>query len=163
MEVRKLKLGKKGGNDSVTNEHIKYGSPVLCKCLAKLYNAMYVAEYIPQSMKRGLIVSLDKSSRKYEDDLKNYRGMSLLPVIAKLFDKVFLNRIKKWLIFECIEFPLLTKMPTNRAYVVCLLPSNFQKYVNYNNERGSRTNVCLLDSSSASIPLDDLSNFIDLV
>ncbi len=56
VEVRKLKLGKKGGNDSLTNEHIKYGGPVLCESLAKL---------------RGLIVTLYKGSRKYENDRKN--------------------------------------------------------------------------------------------
>ncbi len=92
--VSKLKLGKKGGFDSLTNEHVKYGGPVLYRCLAKLFNAMYSNEYIPQGMKRGLIITLYKGSRK-SDDRKNYRGISLLPVLAKLFDNVLLNRINE--------------------------------------------------------------------
>ncbi len=149
VEVRKLKLRKRGGNDSLTNEHIKYGGPVLCERLAKLFNAMYVAEYIQQGMIRGLIVTLYKSSRKYEDDRKNYRGISLLPVIAKLFDKVLLTRIKKWLIFEGIEFPSVNQNVYQPNLCSLFASFELQECVNYNNERGSRTYMCLLDSTSA--------------
>ena len=56
-------------------------------------------------MKRGLIITLYKGSRKYDDNHKNYRGISLLPVLAKLFDKVLLNRNNEWIHSESIEFP----------------------------------------------------------
>ncbi len=76
VEFGKLKLGKKGGNDSLTKEHIRYGGPVLRKCLAKLFNVMHLVEHVPQGMKRGLTVTLYKGSRKYKDDRKKYCGTS---------------------------------------------------------------------------------------
>ncbi len=56
-------------------------------------------------MKRGLICSLFKGSPKYEDDRKNYRGISLLPIITKLMERLLLNRFKGWLSQCDIKFP----------------------------------------------------------
>jgi hypothetical protein len=70
QEINKLKLGKAGGKDSLTNEHLKYGGSVLVACLTQLFNAMYNTESVPSAMKRGLIYTLYKGCKKYEDDRK---------------------------------------------------------------------------------------------
>ena len=104
-EIQLLKLGKKGGYDGLTNEHLKYGGNELASCLSHLFNAMYTLGFVPSDMKRGLIYTLYKGSRKYDDDRKNYRGISLLPVVTKLFEKLILNRMKAWLSQNDITFP----------------------------------------------------------
>ena len=83
-----LKYRKKGGPDGLTNEHLKYGGLSLAASLARLFNAMYETEFVPSSMKKSFIYTLYKGTRKYDDDRKNYRGISLLPVITKLFERL---------------------------------------------------------------------------
>ncbi len=60
-------------------------------------------------MKRGLIFTLYKGSQKYEDDRKNYRDISLLPVIGKVFEKIVLNRIKTWAKASLLQIRLHVK------------------------------------------------------
>jgi hypothetical protein len=148
-EIRKLKYGKKGGWDTITNEHLKYGGLNLAYCISHLFNAMYSLGYVPSGMKKGLIYTLYKGSRKYEDDRKNYRGISLLPVIDKLFERVILSRFKNWIETNKIHFP----SPNQHAYQesLCSVLASFevQETINYNCERRSKTYVGLLDSSSA--------------
>jgi hypothetical protein len=148
-EMNSLKNGKKGGFDGLTYEHIKYGGNVLAECLANLFNGMYTTEVVPSGMKRGLIVTLYKGSRKYEDDRRNYRGISLLPVLNKLFEKLMLKRLKKWVIAKGIRFPSLNQNAYQENLCSILASFELQECINYNLERQSKVFVCLLDSSSA--------------
>ena len=94
-------------------------------------------------------IRLYKGSRKYADDRKNYRGISLLPVITKLFERVVLNRIKTWIVNSNIAFPSSNQNAYQQS--MCSLFASFgvQECVNYNTERGSKVAICLLDSSNA--------------
>ncbi len=100
-------------------------------------------------MKRDLIITLYKGSYKYDDCPKNYRGISLLPVIDKLFDKVLPYRINERVHSECIEF--LSANENVYQQNLCGLFASFALHqcVNHNIEKGSETYVRLLDSSSA--------------
>lgn len=148
-EMRSLKLGKKGGFDGLTYEHIKYGGTCLAEHLVLLFNGMYTNECMPSAMKRGLIVTLYKGSRKYEDDRKNYRGISLLPVLNKLFEKLILKRLKFWIDLKKINFPSLNQNAYQTGLCSLLASFELQECINYNLERQSDIYICLLDSSSA--------------
>ena len=148
-EIKKLKCGKKGGWEGITNEHLKYGSVNLSQCLANLFHAMYTNEYVPHCTKRGLIYTLYKGSKKYEDDRKNYRGITLLPVISKLFDKVVLNRVKGWIIRNNIDFPSNNQHAYQETLCSILASFDVQETIHFNSERHSKTYLALLDSSSA--------------
>ncbi len=54
-------------------------------------------------MKKGFIYTLYKgivvSTTTTE---KNHRGISLLPAVAKLFERVVIGRIKRWIGAKCI-------------------------------------------------------------
>jgi hypothetical protein len=148
-EINKLKLGKAGGKDGLTNEHLKYGGSVLVSCLTQLFNAMYKTESVPSAMKRGLIYTLYKGCKKYEDDRKNYRGISLMPVISKLFERLLLNRIKNWLSANNICFPSINQNAYQETLCSLLTSFELQECISYNLERESKVYVCFLDASSA--------------
>ena len=85
-----LKSGKAPGWDKITSEHIKYGGQRLV-----IFFVITINEYIPLHFKRGLIVAIPKGDKNqlYQD---NYRGITLISVIAKLYEKCTMHRVMLW-------------------------------------------------------------------
>ena len=63
------------------------------KELTKLFNKVNEEGVAPKSWNRGLIVKLPKKGNLRE--CTNWRGITLLPVISKIFGRVLISRIKK--------------------------------------------------------------------
>ena len=57
----------------------------------------------PKLWSKGLIIPLHKSGS--ECDPKNYRGITLLPIVAKIYSKVLANRLLDW----CIRNNILAR------------------------------------------------------
>jgi len=93
--VTKLANRKAPGYDGVTNEHIKYGSSKLITYLTKLFSLIVKYEYIPSLFKVGIIVPIPKGD-KDRTRQDSYRGITLMSVIAKIFEKWVLYRIEPW-------------------------------------------------------------------
>ena len=66
-------------------ELLKYGGVGMVKMLGKLYALIWKEECVPMKW-RGLIVSLFKKG--YKEDPGNYRGITLLSVVGKVFCKI---------------------------------------------------------------------------
>ena len=93
--IKELKTKKAPGCDQITSEHIKYGGNRLMQCLTKLFNYINKYEYIPTSFKIGIIIPIPKGtkSRLYQD---NHRGITLLPTVAKMYEKILYHRMLAW-------------------------------------------------------------------
>ena len=59
-----------------------------------LFNKLFDLEYFPESWSEGFIVPLHKKGSK--DDVNNYRGITLLSTLGKLFTSILNNRLKTW-------------------------------------------------------------------
>ena len=59
--------------------------------LQQLFAVVWREEYVPPQWKEGLIVNLFKKGDK--EDPGNYRGITLLSVVGKVFCKVLNNRL----------------------------------------------------------------------
>ena len=59
-----LSRGKSCGEDQIDNEHILYSGTVFRRALVCLFNSMLLNSYIPNSMKRGIIITLFKGGNK---------------------------------------------------------------------------------------------------
>ena len=88
--IKSLPLRKSAGPDHITYEHLIYAGPILPKVLTILFNTILCSAYIPSTFKHGYVVPLPKSHNKPLDDPSNYRGISLLSCISKLFEKLLL-------------------------------------------------------------------------
>ena len=84
---------KASGIDLVTYEHLRYGGPALTKCIARLFNSIVKHARVPYGFKQGLIVPLYKGGKKPKNNKNSYRGITLLPVSNKLFEKCIHNRV----------------------------------------------------------------------
>lgn len=93
--VTSLPNGKASGLDGICYEHVKMGGEILLKHLELLFNAIVILEYIPASFKLAIKVPIPKGGNKQSRTFDDSRGISLLPVLDKILQRIILNRISK--------------------------------------------------------------------
>lgn len=101
--ISSLKQGKAAGVDTLVNEIFKYGGEGIGKATAKLCDEMFRIERIPKDWARGLIFPLFKDGDVRVPD--NYRGITLLSVVGKIYTSVLNSRVTKW----CEKFGILSE------------------------------------------------------
>ena len=84
-----LACGKAPGEDGIPPEIIKYGKPALLEPLHALLCLCWRDGKVPQDMRDAKIVTLYKN-KDDRSDCNNYRGISLLSIIGKVFARVVL-------------------------------------------------------------------------
>ena len=57
--------------------------------------AMFLNGYRPECMKRGIIIPIPKGKIDHSDP-NNYRGITLLSTLSKVYDKILLKRYENW-------------------------------------------------------------------
>ena len=93
--IKSLNNNKAPGWDSITAEHIKYGGQTLAHALTYLFNAMVAIIHIPKHQKVGVIVPIPKGEKDATIQSNN-RGITLLPVVGKIFEKILFERHITW-------------------------------------------------------------------
>lgn len=144
--IDSLPFKKAGCLDNIVYEHIKYGGQVMMTTLLKLFNSIIVHESVPLGFKEGLIIPLHKGHKKSLTDPNNYRAISLMPIISKLFEKVIQMRINDSGLVDKIH-PLQHGF---RRHKNCKMVSLIlQESVLYCKERGSVLYACFMDAEKA--------------
>ena len=87
--VRTLKNNKSSGNDQVLNELLKYSSPEIIDMIVRLFNVILDTGIFPEQWSVGIIKPLYKNTGA-KDNSDNYRGITILSCLGKLFS-IFLN------------------------------------------------------------------------
>ena len=87
--IQKLKLGKASADDCLTNEFLKNSSPLLLKCITKVFNACLDNGVYPWNV--ALVTPLHKKGDKYNPD--NYRAIAVGSNLGKLFANILLDRL----------------------------------------------------------------------
>ena len=93
--VQSLRTDKAPGPDGITNIALKTGGYELWKVLTKLFNECLESEDIPSQWKKSSTIIIPKKGDR--EDLKNYRPITLLPTIYKVFTKLLTNRMTRQL------------------------------------------------------------------
>ena len=93
--VRKLPKNKASGSDGVPNEFIQATYPILADCITKLFNIIFCKGIIPMEWKKAIIFPIYKDGPKNE--VGNYRGISLLCTMAKVFTSIMNKRKTSWM------------------------------------------------------------------
>ena len=84
---------KAPGFDLITGNILKQLPKKGIVKLTHLFNAAIRLRHVPSSWKVSEVIMLPKPG-KPPNELKSYRPISLLPIISKLFEKLFLKRLK---------------------------------------------------------------------
>ena len=93
--VKQMKNNKAPGEDGVVIDIVKEGGEVLYKQLSRLFTNCLRQRTIPKEWNNAIIILLHKKGDV--KDINNYRPISLLSHMSKLFTKVIKNRIEKQL------------------------------------------------------------------
>ena len=92
--AQKLKNGKSAGPDLLTNEFIKHAIGSTGEHLLLVFNEILRHAIYPEVWAKATIVSLHKAGDPKA--VTNYRGISLISSLAKLFDTIIIERIQTW-------------------------------------------------------------------
>jgi hypothetical protein len=93
--LKKAQNGKAAGDDGCINEILKTGGDEMKISLLLLFQKIWKEEKIPVDWARGVIIPIFKDGDRQNVD--NYRGITLLSVVGKLYTSILNNRISEWL------------------------------------------------------------------
>ena len=143
--VQHLPSGK--ADDKITYEHLKYGGSCLIDFIVNISNVIRVEEHVAKSWTVGSITSILKGGKKNKLNKANYRGITLLSVLGKVFEKLFLDR---WIPrFTSLGIPIEFQFASQNNKSCILSSFSLQESIHYNIERGSKVYRYFLDSSKA--------------
>ena len=92
--MQNMKSSTSCGLDSITNDIMKVFVENYNVFTANLFTSILKSNVFPAEWSTSILVPLHKKESKYS--MKNYRGISLIPVFCKLFCSVLNKRIVKW-------------------------------------------------------------------
>ena len=93
--IKNLMNRNSTGHDGLSNVMIKLCAPVIMKLLVVCFNEMFDSESFPNDCKIAKVIALFKSGS--EIDFGNYRIISILSTISKIFEKLIYRRMVKFL------------------------------------------------------------------
>ena len=88
------KNNKSPGLDDIKSEIFKISFDLISPFLLKLYNRLFQNGEYPRSWGEGIIVPIFKGGDA--NMAQNYRGITLINIIAKIYSQILLNRLTKW-------------------------------------------------------------------
>ena len=94
--IRKLNNGKASGIDNVLNEYIKSTSENFLSVYEKLFNLILDTGIFPQEMSIGSSHPIYKNKGN-RDNVKNYRPITILSCMGKLFTSILNMRLNDYL------------------------------------------------------------------
>ena len=84
------------GEDQIQYVHLKAAPQIFFEELAKLYTASFQIGYIPKIWKQAVTILIPKPGKPHQNP-KNYRPISLLPVLGKCLEKIIAKRLSTYL------------------------------------------------------------------
>jgi hypothetical protein len=90
-----LDAGKATGPDGIGNRLLREAAPGISAVLAKMFQFSVDQGYFPQNWKLAHVVPLHKKGEMTNPS--NYRPVSLLPCVSKVFEKVVFNHVHQYL------------------------------------------------------------------
>ena len=89
--IRSLNINKAHGHDDISVRMIKICDKAILEPLSIIYKNCIDTGIFPDSWKKSNIVPVHKKGDKQL--LENYRPVSLLPILGKVFEKILYNNI----------------------------------------------------------------------
>ena len=93
--MKKLIKSKATGIHNIPTKILKDSCQVIAPFLADIFNFSITSNMFPDDLKVGKVSSVHKSGDR--DDLNNYRPITLLPTIVKVFERLLYNQMYTYL------------------------------------------------------------------
>jgi len=147
--ISKLKRNKSPGPDGLTAEHLLYAHPSVIVFFSRLLNAMLTYEIVPKHFGHSITVFIPKGSGgRCSNSSDDYRGISIYPILAKVYERCLLNIFSTYLKTDKLQFGFKNDSGCSDAlYTV-------HQTINYFTDRKNNVMLCSLDLRKAFDKVD---------
>ena len=152
-----LKKGKSADESLISAEHLHNAPLNVLVRITDLFNQMMRHGYVPRQFRSGFMVPIIKDQQGNVSDPNNYRGITISPIISKLFEHVLKRVYIDHLSTSSHQFGFKKKSSTVHA-LHCL-----KETVTYYINNDSRVFCSFLDASKAFDRLVHSGLFIKLI
>jgi hypothetical protein len=150
--------GKAAGLDGLTAEHLQYSHPVLPLILTKLFNLMIKCGQVPVGFGLSYTIPLPKNSyTSKSSSVDDFRGISISPVVSKIFEKCVLDRYAHF--FQTSDNQFGFKKGVSCSHAVYSVKS----VVDFYTKSGTTVNLCAIDLKKAFDKMNHYGLFIKLM
>ena len=159
--IDNIKTNVATGSDTIPSKIIKQSKKILSPYITKLINLSFETKTFPDILKNAIIKPIYKKDDI--NDISNYRPISILPVISKIFERATLNQLITFFEENCLLSALQHAYRKNHGTVTCLfeLLNEFYELI----DQKFKVAIVSLDLSKAfdsishSLLLKKLKNF----
>ena len=145
-----VKTSKSAGIDNLAGKFLKEGAPMLASLITDLCNLSISLSSFPDDCKIAKLKSFYKKEAKTKP--KNYRPISLLPLISKVIEKVIHNQTQNFLDKNRILYSYQSGFRKHYSTDTCL--SYLTNKVQTGFEEGLLTGMVLIDLQKAFNTID---------
>jgi len=136
-----MQRGKAAGLDDLTVEHLQFSHPALFVLLAKLFILFMQCGYVPNDFSCSYMISILKDSNNSLSkslSMDDFRGITISPVISKVFDSCILDRYRQYFVTSDNQYGFNKGLSCTHAMysVKCV--------VDHYSQLGSTVTLCLL-------------------
>jgi len=156
--VSGMSCGKAAGLDGLSAEHVKHSHPIVIAILCKLFNLFVYTGYLPSRFGTSYTVPIPKhDGRLHALSVNDFRGISISPVISKIFEHAVLVRFTDY--FSTSDHQFGFKKKLSCCHAIYCVRNVVDRYVN----NGSTVNICTVDLSKAFDRMNHFVLFIKLM
>lgn len=148
--LQKVNVSKATGLDNISNRILKIAAPVIYQQLTDIFNLSIKLNVFPTDWKKAKVLPVFKSGER--DDPGNYRPISVLPTIVRLFERLIYNQFYSYLVNQKLLNPRQSGFRTLHSTVTALLDLNNDWC--FNIDRGMINGVILIDLKKAFDTVD---------
>ena len=138
------------GADNISKQIIKHNFHTIAKHLLKIINQSFTLGIVPNELKIAKIIPFYKSGDK--NTLGNYRPVAILPLFSKIWEKLYYDRLMKFLDRHNILYT--HQYGFRPKYSIDYAVMSLQNYIIKEFEKGNYTIGIFLDLSKAFDTLD---------
>ena len=146
----KFKTSKGSGADGIAYYFLKIGLSVIAESLCDIFSLSSATGVFPDSWKIARMAPIFKSGQS--KDRSNYRPISVLPLLSRVFEKLIYNQLYDYLDKNRLLFSKQSGFKSLHSVVTCLLNCTNDWYINM--DRGQYTAMVFIDLKKAFDTID---------
>ena len=148
--LQSINTSKAAGLDKFAGKFLKDGASILVTPITQICNLSILLSTFPKKCKTAKLKPLFKKGSRTE--CKNYRPISLLPLVSKIIEKVIHNQVDSFLRSHNIIYKYQSGFRTSHSTNSCL--SYLSNKVQNGFEEGNLTGMILIDLQKAFDTID---------
>jgi len=143
--INHLSHSKATGLDGIPARFVKDGAAVIAGPLTHIINLSLIQGRVPDDLKMARVVPLYKKSDK--TDVGNYRPVSILTIISKIFERVVYDQIKQYLVKKNLLYQFQSGFRRGFSTESCLI--HLSDFIRFEMDKGHMVGMLLLDLQKA--------------